>query len=216
MVRAILDGRKTQTRRVIAKPPSQDSFGYWNRYNGKGITGVYHSEDAVRAALAKHFCPHGVPGDRLWVRETFAIEGSAEGNEPPFRDGRPALYSSCPDAGEEWQQPHYRATDPTPDLDCCNPRHEDHGGPCPHPWRPSIFMPRWASRITLEITDVRVQRVQEISEDDARAEGVDYPGTKAGPIAEFAHLWDSINAKRGFGWDTNPWVWAITFKRVQV
>jgi hypothetical protein len=88
-------------------------------------------------------------------------------------------------------------------------------------WRPSIYMPRWASRITLIITNVRVQRVQEITRDDALAEGVDlsrelFPTMNAPDKALrlFPRLWDSINAKRGFGWDTNPWVWAITFQRV--
>jgi hypothetical protein len=93
---------------------------------------------------------------------------------------------------------------------------------------PSIFMPRWASRITLEITDVRVQRVQEISLEDCLAEGIDVPGRERmltiGPInracdeahcrAHFSQLWDSINAKRGFSWESNPWVWALTFKRL--
>jgi hypothetical protein len=94
----------------------------------------------------------------------------------------------------------------------------------PKKWRPSIFMPRWASRITLEIVSVKVERVQEISKEDAIAEGVEavmVDGHKYGLQTgndykwAFNQLWDSINAKRGYGWDVNPWVWAVTFKRVK-
>ena len=94
-------------------------------------------------------------------------------------------------------------------------------------WRPSIFMPRWASRITLEVTGVRVERVQQISGRDAQAEGVDpqnaayhvYDGhqvTDEAWIAAYADLWNEINAKRGFGWDANPWVWVVKFRKIEV
>ena len=86
-----------------------------------------------------------------------------------------------------------------------------------HTWRPSIHMPRWASRITLEITEVRVERVQEITEEDAKTEGVNEISLidRDGYYSSFADLWDSINAKRGYGWDTNPWVWVISFDKVK-
>lgn len=85
-------------------------------------------------------------------------------------------------------------------------------------WKPSIHMPRWASRINLEITDIRVERLQEINEEDAKHEGV--KRINAGDFgmetwsSAFRNLWDSINSKRGYGWDTNPWVWVIEFKRI--
>ena len=86
-------------------------------------------------------------------------------------------------------------------------------------WRPSIFMPRWASRITVEVTEVRVQRVQGITAEDAIAEGVNeenvYCEKHPRAVCAYALLWDHINEKRGFGWDVNPWVWAVSFKRVK-
>jgi hypothetical protein len=175
MVRAILEGRKTQTRRPV-KPQPVCGDGIVQGPNGLFFVGqLRDSENAWRDIL----CPCGVPGDRLWVRETFW-------------DGRPDIdnyvlfvadgYSFVRD----WKK------------------------------RPSIFMPRWASRITLEITDVRVQRVQETSAADCIAEGLtaDLPMSHADWRDSFAGLWDSINEKRGFGWDANPWVWALTFGRV--
>lgn len=135
--------------------------------------------------LIGEYCPYGQPGDRLWVRETWAEDGSR--------------YT-------------YRATNET----------------WAWHWAPSIFMPRAASRITLEITDVRVERVQDISEEDARAEGVTrelrgprtYPDRHAARSHEtyrdaYMRLWDALNAKRGCGWAVNPWVWVISFQRAQ-
>lgn len=150
MVRAILDGRKTQTRRV--------------------------AKDRDKP------CKYGIAGDRLWVRETWqsaAAMGVCHASDDYFV---------------------YRATDP--DWETCEGWQ----------WRPSIFMPRKASRITLEITDVRAERLQDITNKDARAEGL-ARGTVY-PRMWFEDLWDSINAKRGFGWDVNPFVWVITFKKV--
>lgn len=165
MVRAILEGRKTMTRRVI-KPfvPIID------------------------------FCPYGKTSDRLWVRETFA-HVSSWSHYNRLAPNSKWLYR----ADKEW--PVSR-------------------------WKPSIFMPRLASRITLEITGVRVEQVRDISENDASAEGLQdwYPDPQkpnpypnGGPytnIQRFAALWDSINKKRGYGWDSNPWVWVIEFKRI--
>lgn len=164
MVRAILDGRKTQTRRVV-KPQLGDLFDY-------------------ETCSPKPSCPYGAPGDRLWVRETFSLLGGQAEYRATRRMGEPAA-----------------------------------------PWRPSIFMPRWPSRIDLELTAVRVERVQDISEADAIAEGVkfyDDPNTSA--VKLFIALWDSINAKRRdprsgqilpYSWADNPRVWSLTFRRIR-
>lgn len=180
MVRAILANppRKSQTRRVI-------------KYSDGGRP--THPDDIEDGWPVAYFearneydflpCPYGQPGDRLWVRETFA--------HVPEHD---CVY--------------YRADDPT-----------DH--PTDGSWTPSIHMPRWASRITLEITGIRVERVQDISPQDAIDEGVLPPGPPPSPreldyaVEQFRELWDSINAKRGFGWDVNPYVWVIEFKVVE-
>ncbi len=201
MVKAILEGRKTQTRRVI-KPSwiaAADAAG-----ESWGPEGDQNYWAGV--------CPYGQPGDRVWVRETF-VEGypsdqgdlqmfDEHGNELPRH-----VWYRCDDKlvsqygapMEEW-------------LD------ED-GAPLENiPWRPSIFMPRWASRITLEITGVRVERLNEISDFDAFQEGVkDEPGTITGPycrsfVQGFKNIWESINGPGS--WDENPWVWVIEFRRV--
>jgi hypothetical protein len=153
----------------------------------------WHVEDP-EAILA---CPYGQVGDRLWVKETH------------IRRGDRAMYRADVDPIEAAGIGGM------------------YGG-----WKPSIFMFRKHSRITLEITNVRLQRLQEISEEDARAEGAEYhDGGEIGHSGwrhdrnhgfvygnartSFAKLWDSINGKRGFGWDTNPWLWALTFRRVK-
>jgi hypothetical protein len=168
MVRAILKGRKRQTRRVI-KPE-------WSR-----CLDFDYPEDQQKAVDQ---CPYGVIGDRLYVRETWVVPNS-EGCAP--RDITPG------------QKVFYRATDEYTW------------------WRPSIHMPRWASRFTLEITDVRVERLKEISLHDINAEGT--PDTLDRALRPFGsrrehfqRLWDSINSKRGYSWESNPWVWVIEFK----
>ena len=201
MVRAILKGRKTQTRRVVKPLPSWQVHSVCAPALAAQPWDVwFHFPETERVGHMRT-CPYGVPGDRLWVRETFCGAYSDDGGNS----------FECRDLNG-MQEVVFRAD-----------------GVYPFPvrrWRPAIFMPRWASRITLEITDVRVQRVQEIGLEDCLAEGIDVPGRermlKIGPInracdeahsqAHFWQLWDSINAKRGFGWDTNPWVWAITFR----
>ncbi len=202
MVRAILDGRKPQTRRIIRDE-------WWR---------CLDPEDEDDRAQALTMCPYGVPGDRLWVRETWGPSYAQH-----VSSGRSRTLGGtwgCP-AHPEWRAcVVYRADGDMPQA----PDGYETAG-----WIPSIHMPRWVSRITLEITGVRVERLQEISEDDARAEGVttsDIPvringelGTMHtfGPDAHrqaFRLLWDVINGKRA-AWASNPWVWVVGFKRVE-
>jgi hypothetical protein len=198
MVRAILDASKTMTRRVV-KPqplPQHDmvslcgSPGNW-MFSNREATMKCHCE-----MLAQRRCPYGQPGDRLWVRETWL----------PHPLG--------------WKIAYYRADGNT----YVNPRTM-----LTSKWRPSIHMPRWASRITLEVTGVRVERVADISEEDAKAEGIRIQKRNTLPDGfgihdnhyretaklAFMDLWNSINAARGYGWDVDPWVWVVEFRRVK-
>lgn len=201
MVRAILDGRKTQTRRVLTRQNSTASG-----YKGKAL---WESLDFASPKIHKDGNPLGEgglgcgqylhvpdnlddavhrvrfdtePGDRLWVRESIKRE-SLFGERVEYC----ADHSIHPDAN--WAWPHRETL-------------------------PSIFMPRGLSRIALEVTEVRVQRLQELTDGDAEAEGcAPFRGLGDGsPLWNYLNLWNSLNAKRGFGWESNPWVWAITFR----
>jgi hypothetical protein len=205
MVRAIRDGRKTQTRRVMKPQPTILAKGY------EDIDQLGTAKDRIGPLL---FCPkpckYGKPGDTLWVRETWC-QGADDGRQVPLRmatlyraDGEHVTLSD----GDGFTQTNRDGSEKSP-------------------WRPSIHMPRWASRITLRITDIRVERLQDISEEDAEAEGLtkeiapnghvtwhvpDLLGAQT-PCRGFRLLWEGIN---GFGaWDENPWVWAISFERVK-
>lgn len=205
MVRAILAGQKTQTRRPINPQPA---FGCHYEING-AHNAALHLSDAdgtlryvpPTGQSKDHMlhCPYGQPGDRLWVRETFAYA----------QDGTVVYCASM--VGSPWDAITRRAIT----------------------WHPSIHMPRAICRITLEITDIRVERVQNITSDGAIAEGA-YEVRKVGddiahatwtmdgldwrydtPREAFAATWDSLYAARSLGWDVNPWVWVVTFKRAE-
>ncbi len=218
MVRAILDGRKTQTRRPIKwKQTRFTEIG--ERENGSKWP---WSEDAEHACDFWHPCPFGSVGDRIWVREAYRFPASLD-DVSPTGVGEMAVATGY---RKPWAPTFYEFTGTfsdgwkgfeTP------PKVSDAGK-----LRPSIHMPRWACRILLEITNVRVERLNAISEKDATAEGVqpagsllpDYPGTFLTPKGDFAtakvafqRLWESIYGEES--WKANSWVWVISFKRVE-
>ena len=190
MVRALLDGRKTQTRRIIKDcTVGRDQISKFIQIEKKFI-GCY-PEDVPE--LIRECCPYGIPGDRIWVREAFRVHSRAT-------DVATLVYKAS--ERNSWTEQTHRV----PVAVCNKPA-------TPEKWTPSLHMPRWASRILLEITGVRVERLRSMSQDDARAEGVI---AASGPMEAglaFRELWDSIYGEES--WKANPWVWVIEFKRVE-
>lgn len=193
-VQAILEGRKTQTRRVIKPQPCYEDGLYDQGWLWEGL---FHNNEADLKQLIplSGKCPYGQVGDRLWVKETWV--------EDPMHAGE-ALYKA----------------DGNPLVDEALRYHQIS-------WRSPRFMFRKDSRITLEITGVRVERLQEITLIGAEAEGFALAGFEQGcsacdtknhsyygGIIHFAEYWDSLNAKRGYSWEANPWVWVIEFRRL--
>jgi hypothetical protein len=203
MVRAILEGRKTQTRRVVRHQPPAATREVFTFHHPDPRT-HYCAFDGGSLLDWSHPCPHGEIGDRLYVRETWQHSNHPFG---PYESDCLVFYRA-----------DYLDDPLGPDL-------ERSADGIRREWRPSIHMPRAAARITLEITGVRVERLQSISESDARAEGVAIEehhtrGYCAGAyrppsIRAFHDLWDSLNAARGHGWDVNPWVWVVEFRRIE-
>jgi len=194
MIKAILENRKSQTRRVIKPQPVISAPVVYNWHESRGVWRNYHDPGA------RFRCPYGVPGDRLWVRETWKTASQYDDLPPSrlpchaFEKGQDIVYAA--DAEDSYSLSGRL--------------------------RPSIHMPRWASRITLEVMGVRVERVQEISEEDAKAEGInpiydkdmycdERDLTHIHGTGGFIDLWDSINAARGYPWADNPWVWVVEF-----
>ncbi|RUI81675.1 hypothetical protein IPC412_18790 [Pseudomonas aeruginosa] len=210
MVRAILEGRKTVTRRVMK--PQPDFLGSMVDPNTPFKT--------LDAGLHAHItCPYGEPGDRLWVRETWTDVNMC---------GAPALaYRADEDIRDLMEEPGF--LDDRGAFNYDDPRVKPYPFACWYAeldqarWRPSIHMPRWASRILLEIAAVRVERLQDISEKQALAEGVELEGegvcwagaagtASDSPVESFRLLWELINGAGS--WNANPWVWVVEFKRV--
>jgi hypothetical protein len=208
MVRAILDGSKTQTRRVVKDLQGADynDFASWNRpthvldaarkHGRFGFSGRIYGDGTIGSPFSIP-CPYGQPGDRLWVRETW--RGLVEISEPNAIKPEYGIARYVPDQ-KHCRRVDYAATQERDD----------------EPWRPSIHMPRWASRILLEIVSVRVERLHAITLGDICKEGLarsiyDFKPATAG-FGAFADLWQSINGAGS--WDANPWVWVVEFKRV--
>lgn len=202
MVRAILDGRKTQTRRIVKGTEGAVKFCKEWDINGEEIFVVLGEKDHTRMnpVFGATSCPFGTVGDRIWVRETWAEAGAGAPNLKLYRANYPAHVP-----------PHYENVPPADEIR----------------WTPSIHMPRAACRILLEITSVRVERLNAISEEDARAEGIidggclncgePEPCGCANPEPDatdaFAYLWQSIYGQEN--WNANPWVWVIEFKSIE-
>lgn len=216
MVRALLDGSKTQTRRVVKMPPSWDCFvcadwgdGWWPYRSDDGESPNYDNNETPMR------CPYGQPGDRLWVRETFL---DTQGTGVEHRD----------EQGNRQRFAYAAETAPGSYGDAAR---KDYG----LKWKPSIHMPRAASRILLEVVSVRAERLRDCSKKDAIAEGIhcyehswrdaEYPLDDVAyepvkgwplryscPVQAYQALWESINGAGS--WDSNPWVWVVEFKRV--
>ena len=196
LVRAILEGRKTQTRRV-AKPVKHPDLG--NLYTPGALAMEREPQHVIDRA-----CPLGQPGDRIYVRETF-VQGYKEDPETG------AVRDYDEEGNDIPMTTWYRATDGG--ITWC----DDDGWETNVPWKPAIHMPKALARIWLEITGVRVERLQDISEADALAEGARFElasidsvriGATASFLSGFRNIWEST----GGDWDANPWVWAIDFK----
>lgn len=205
MVRAILAGRKTMTRRPMKVQPESPNFGlsFITESNRKSDEGKYFwsISDACGLKIRSNPfpCPFGAVGDRLWVREAF--------QGPLFDEDQVQEYWEDNSRFENPEFCEYRADGNH------EPEYFDADDNLRHGWRPSIHMPRWASRITLEITDIRVERLQDITEGDARSEGVTLSNPRIlSHRDEFRQLWGDIYGCDG--WRSNPWVWVIAFKRV--
>ncbi len=184
-----IDGTKTNTRRVIKPQPTESGLEFATACGGEFSAwqddGLNLDEYSEDGGSCQRLCPYGQVGDRLWVRETHLIDSQGK-----------VFYRADDDESTQVKGEFYN-------------------------WKPSIHMPRYYSRITLEITEVRVERVQEMWMKDAIAEGcsldfdIEHFGNYADPVSKFHILWDSLNAKRGYGWESNPWVWVLSFKLIK-
>lgn len=204
MVRAILEGRKTQTRRIVK--PQPEAIPVEHIYDpGTVWWSCSAAQTMIEQQHMPSYCPYGQRGDRLWVREAWGLDAYTGDMQfsIKYRAGGDS-YVTERNGSDEWVPIYQRY------MDGCGL--EDNWDR----WRPSIHMPRWASRITLEVTGVRVERLQDISTKDAVREGVDYSASEPGgdPVSRFRKLWDSINKDRA-PWESNPWVWVVSFRRVE-
>ncbi|MCB2179472.1 hypothetical protein KQH61_06085 [bacterium] len=222
MVQAILEGRKTQSRRVIVQQPPSDAYVFTRIVDStdKSVVGKCSWMNMDAQASSDLFSVFCEPGDLLYVRETW--------NPGAWRDdGRVAIdYKASPELThtpwidvpeDKWEDLWIKWSDElgksglVPEQDG---NYNWEPGKSPLRWKPSIHMPKWAARIWLRVTNVRVERVQEISFVDIQREGVIASDPHDLPM-NWIDLWNSTYAKQGYGWDDNPWVWVIEFERVE-
>lgn len=251
MIRAILEGQKTATRRIVKPTVKGCTVGVYTQ-DGKVSSVVNVQEDGDPWTDIK--CPYGQVGNRLWVRETFKVGAWRDQGQlriafdyraSPELVNTPWCY---PPSSEQYTNQILKAVHEL-DKKGIEPVgggpdriYKWEAGKSPLNWKPSIFMPRWASRITLEITEIKVERLQDMDNDNAINEGINkywvnyedgggywnVPACWKNPdgkiikqiqtediIEAFANLWDSINKKRGYSWESNPWVWVINFRVVK-
>lgn len=220
MVRATLEGRKTQTRRIVKPQPDIPDWQNWYHMtpkNGKErfrkVAVDWPDDDSDDI-----YCPYGQEGDRLWVRETWKYFDWTEDGYPFVMYSADDTRRLCEQIGDDWGE---RLLDIWAELSIKENYSIDKRA-SDRRWRPSIHMPRWASRILLEITGVRVERLNGINEADAIAEGIEQhktglwlPCAEKGkahidPRLAYRDLWESINGPGS--WAANPWVWVIEFK----
>jgi hypothetical protein len=253
MVRALMGGTKTQTRRIV-KPQPPMACHYV--INDNQTAACCFGDQSTKASLwcvpptarSKDHrlpCPYGQPGDRLWVRERWRVGAWFEDDGlicvDYYADGHSRREMLDVPDEEQFNRLWVQSSDDANKRFGKQERYKWQKGESPCRWRPSIHMPRWASRISLEITGVRVERLHDISEDDANAEGIEVCGvggwrnylwhgdhnapakTAEGwahqfsnyhlnPVGSYSSLWESINGPGS--WDANPWVWALTFRRL--
>lgn len=216
MVRAILEGKKSQTRRVLKKQPGFVFYGN-EKYTWKVSGGDYSKDKNLK-------CRYGKPGDFLWVKEKYALSvfdpETFERDTKNPNDWDPPIYEATNNGGE-WMEEMVTENGLV-------------SKPIDAPWRNPLFMPRWVSRLHLKIVNVDLQKLHNISEDDIRKEGIFLPPQFTGiingepvendawwdvdrqemkdPWSFFAEDWDMVNAKRGYPWKMNPWVWVVEFQ----
>jgi len=215
-IRAIYAGSKTQTRRVIGKREVRQFNKIDPTY--RGVDAIHQGVDALADTWGEYanipdaelytdalelkrrlwrLCPYGVPGDTLWVREAWRL--AALGGQFPYT--------------KEWYDIQYRQDSSYRKIKFERKPHLSNGRGNGFRWRPSIHMFKWMCRLFLTVKSIRVQRLQDITVNDIRAEGLSFKQEFFEPFNVFVKCWDTINAKRGFGWDMNPWVWVVEFER---
>jgi hypothetical protein len=229
MVRAILHGEKTQTRRIIK--PQPENADYWTYHSEcfNNLDGAFYpNTDNAKPKLLK--CPYGGVKDFLWVREGLKRFRRLEFLEQKFPEEEESFgIFDKEQEGMKWTAQYTATNTPVPYKHGAK---EGWCGTALWQWKnkslSNVFMPRWANRITLEIVNVRVEQLQSITDEDAMAEGIERwyydvqydensfsywsPVHGSGAASKFSEMWNSINAKRGYSWESNPWLWVIEFK----